>query len=88
MAIGRLSMKVGKAGKAGPHAAYIAREGQYASRLERGLPLAQTLFDAYPFTVVSLDYIKSDTRRAACDTDGTVNPPSVALMLHTAPASP
>lgn len=36
MAIGRLSMKVGKAGKAGPHAAYIAREGQYANRLERG----------------------------------------------------
>ena len=36
MALGRLSMKVGKAGKAGPHAAYIAREGQYADRLERG----------------------------------------------------
>jgi hypothetical protein len=34
-----------------------------ASRLERGLPLAQTLFDAYPFTVVSLDYIKADRRR-------------------------
>lgn len=31
MAIGRLSMKVGKAGKAGPHAAYIAREGKYAA---------------------------------------------------------
>lgn len=36
MAIGRLSMKIGKAGKAGPHAAYIAREGQYAKRLEKG----------------------------------------------------
>ncbi|BEC72820.1 hypothetical protein VEE57_45360 (plasmid) [Escherichia coli] len=36
MALARLSMKVGKAGKAGPHAAYIAREGQYANRLERG----------------------------------------------------
>ena len=35
MAIGRLSMKVGKAGKAGPHAAYIAREGKYAARLDR-----------------------------------------------------
>lgn len=42
MAIGRLSMKVGKAGKAGPHAAYIARVGQYATRLERGERLAAT----------------------------------------------
>lgn len=36
MALGRLSMKVGKAGKAGPHAAYIAREGKYAERLDKG----------------------------------------------------
>ncbi|MGY4044275.1 MobA/MobL family protein [Aeromonas hydrophila] len=35
-------MKVGKAGKAGPHAAYIAREGQYANRLERGEKLEAT----------------------------------------------
>lgn len=34
-----------------------------ASRLERGLPIAQTLFEAYPFTVVSLDYIKAEKRR-------------------------
>ncbi len=34
-----------------------------AVRLERNLPLAQTLFDAYPFTVVSLDYIKAEKRR-------------------------
>ena len=34
-----------------------------AAGLERGLPLAQTLFDAYPHTVVSLDYIKADKRR-------------------------
>lgn len=34
-----------------------------AARLERGLPLAQALFDAYPHTVVSLDYIKADKRR-------------------------
>ncbi|EPX87823.1 Superfamily II DNA/RNA helicase, SNF2 family [Rubellimicrobium thermophilum DSM 16684] len=34
-----------------------------AARLERGLPLAQTLFDAYPHTVVSLDYIKAEKRR-------------------------
>ena len=42
MAIGRLSMKVGKAGKAAPHAAYIAREGQYANRLERNERLEAT----------------------------------------------
>jgi superfamily II DNA or RNA helicase len=34
-----------------------------AARLERCLPLAQTLFDAYPYTVVSLDYIKAEKRR-------------------------
>lgn len=34
-----------------------------AARLERRLPLAQTLFDAYPHTVVSLDYIKAERRR-------------------------
>ena len=34
-----------------------------AARLERGLPVAQTLFDAYPHTVVSLDYIKAEKRR-------------------------
>ena len=34
-----------------------------AAKLERGLPLAQTLFDAYPNTVVSLDYIKAERRR-------------------------
>jgi SNF2 family DNA or RNA helicase len=34
-----------------------------ANRLERSLPLAQTLFDAYPFTVVSLDYIKAEKCR-------------------------
>lgn len=34
-----------------------------AVRLEKNLPLAQTLFDAYPYTVVSLDYIKAEKRR-------------------------
>lgn len=34
-----------------------------AVRLERGLPLSQTLFEAHPHTVVSLDYIKADKRR-------------------------
>ncbi len=35
-----------------------------AARLERGLPANQSVFEAYPYTVVSLDYIKSDRR---CD---------------------
>jgi superfamily II DNA or RNA helicase len=43
--------------------AEIVRTGT-ASRLERGLPQGQSIFDVYPFTVVSLDYIKSDRRRA------------------------
>jgi superfamily II DNA or RNA helicase len=34
-----------------------------APRLERGLPPSQTLFDAHPYTVVSLDYIKAERRR-------------------------
>ena len=34
-----------------------------ARSLERGLPASQSLFEAYPFTVVSLDYIKADSRR-------------------------
>jgi len=34
-----------------------------AARLERTLPVSQSLFDAYPFTVVSLDYIKAEKRR-------------------------
>jgi hypothetical protein len=42
MAIGRLSMKVGRVGKAGPHAAYIAREGKYAARLDRDEKLEAT----------------------------------------------
>ena len=40
----------------------IVRTGT-ASRLERGLPQGQSIFDVYPFTVGSLDYIKSDRRR-------------------------
>ena len=42
MAIARLSMKVGKAGRACPHAAYIARKGQYARHLSRGERLEAT----------------------------------------------
>jgi SNF2 family DNA or RNA helicase len=41
----------------------VAVTASTAPRLERGLPVAQTLFDTYPFTVVSLDYIKADQRR-------------------------
>lgn len=41
----------------------VAVTAATAARLERGLPASQRLFDAYPFTVVSLDYIKADKRR-------------------------
>lgn len=41
----------------------VAVTASTAPRLERGLPVAQTLFDVHPFTVVSLDYIKADQRR-------------------------
>ncbi|MEX2745804.1 helicase-related protein [Rhizobium mongolense] len=34
-----------------------------AARLERELPMNDSIFRAYPFTVVSLDYVKSDVRR-------------------------
>ena len=34
-----------------------------AARLERGGPVGQSLFDRIPFTVVSLDFVKSDRRR-------------------------
>lgn len=42
MAIARLSVKIGKAGKAAVHAEYIAREGRYAARLEKGEALEAT----------------------------------------------
>jgi len=34
-----------------------------ASRLERGASLEQSLFDIYPYVIVSMDFIKSDRRR-------------------------
>lgn len=34
-----------------------------AARLERGMSLGQSLFDVYPYVVVSTDFIKSDSRR-------------------------
>ncbi|WP_136809605.1 helicase-related protein [Desulfosediminicola flagellatus] len=36
-----------------------------ASRLERGLPAGSSIFTEYPYTVVSLDYIKNKNRRDA-----------------------
>lgn len=42
--------------------AEVVRPGT-AARLERGLQPGESIFDAYPFTVVSLDYIKSERRR-------------------------
>ncbi len=35
-----------------------------AARLERNLSLGESLFERYPFVIVSMDYIKSDRRRA------------------------
>ena len=42
--------------------AEVVRTGT-ARRLERGLRPDESVFDAYPATIVSLDYIKSDRRR-------------------------
>ncbi|MEQ1965865.1 MobA/MobL family protein [Xenorhabdus nematophila] len=42
MAIARLSVKVGRKGKGAHHAAYIAREGKYQNRLEKGERLEST----------------------------------------------
>ncbi|HUX88000.1 MAG TPA: DEAD/DEAH box helicase, partial [Chloroflexota bacterium] len=36
-----------------------------ASALERDLPLSRSIFEEYPVTVVSIDYIKSERRRAS-----------------------
>lgn len=42
--------------------AVVVRSGT-AARLEKGLRPDQSIFEVYPYTVVSLDYIKSDRRR-------------------------
>ena len=42
--------------------AEVVRPGT-AAKLERGIPMGRSIFEAYPFTVVSLDYIKSDRNR-------------------------
>ncbi len=36
-----------------------------AARLERGIPAGSSIFTEYPFTIVSLDYIKNKNRRDA-----------------------
>ncbi|WP_239017870.1 DEAD/DEAH box helicase [Sphingomonas aracearum] len=41
----------------------VAVTSARARSLERGLALSESIFTAYPFTVVSLDYIKADGRR-------------------------
>ncbi len=43
--------------------AEVVRPGT-VTKLERGLPLDRSIFDVYPFVVVSVDYIKTDRRRA------------------------
>ncbi|MEM7158088.1 MAG: helicase-related protein [Myxococcota bacterium] len=42
----------------------VAVTAASASRLERRLPQGESIFGAHPHTVVSLDYIKSERRRA------------------------
>lgn len=41
----------------------VAVTASSAGALERALPTSDSIFRAHPFTVVSLDYIKSDVRR-------------------------
>ena len=42
--------------------AAVVRPGTIG-RLERGLPVSESVFDRYPFLVISVDYIKGDRRR-------------------------
>ncbi len=45
------------------HFPAVAVTPSSAARLERGLPVTESIFRAYPFTVVSLDYVKDENRR-------------------------
>lgn len=45
------------------HLPAVAVTATSAARLERGLPVNESIFTVHPFTVVSLDYIKSEQRR-------------------------
>ncbi len=46
------------------HLQPVAVTAKSAGRLERDLPPSESVFSAHPFTVVSLDYIKSERRRS------------------------
>lgn len=46
------------------HLRPVAVTAASANRLERGIPQSESIFSVYPHAVVSLDYIKSDRRRA------------------------
>jgi len=46
------------------HLRPVAVTASSAARLERNLPPSESIFTTHPHTVVSLDYIKSDRRRA------------------------
>lgn len=46
------------------HLSPVAVTAKNATRLERDLPPSESVFTTYPHTVVSLDYIKSERRRA------------------------
>ena len=69
----------------------VAVTAASAARLERGLPISQTLFDAHPYTVVSLDYIKSDRRREsfarACPALVVVDEAHACVGTHAAGSS-
>lgn len=47
------------------HIAAVVVRSNTADRLERDLPPGTSVFHAHPYTVVSLDYIKSERRREA-----------------------
>ena len=79
MAIGRLSVKVGKAGKASPHAVYIARLGQYGKRLEQGEKLEAFEFGNMPKWAASnpLTFGTPPT-----PTSARTEPPTASLKLR------
>ena len=54
----------------------VAVTSSRARQLERGLPASHSLFQAYPYTVVSLDYIKADARRE----NFTLHCPSLVIV--------
>ena len=48
MALAHMNVKVGKVGKGTPHSDYIARQGEYAEKLERGEVLEATSYGNMP----------------------------------------